>query len=133
MTCNQKRRMSRADHVRASACRIERDAHCRHKRTRAKNIAEITVHCLHDCGRRIVLHTAVMKKKFCQDCEQRGGRAMTGGISNPEQNPAISHSQPAVNVTTHLNDRSITSGHLPPWKRGRFLWNERLLRQPGGG
>ena len=55
---------------------------------------------------------------------------MTGGIRNPKQPAAIFYREPAVNVSSDFDDRTITGGGFPTRKRWRLLWNQRLLRQP---
>ena len=71
-----------------------------------------------------------MKKKLGQRRHQSGGSAVSCGIGDPKQSSSVAHAQPAVDVATDLNDRTIDRSDFPTRKRRRILRNQRLLRQP---
>src|SRR5437870_1164469 len=102
-----------------AALRIERHAHRRHEGAGAENTAKIAIDCTHDFRRGFVFGVRVMKKQFRQRGQQRRGRAMAGGISNPKKHPAVAHAKPAVNIAPHLNDRPIKPRTLQP---GQHWW-----------
>src|SRR4029077_2378469 len=85
------------------------------------------VHSFHHGGRCILLVVAMVEEKFCQRRKQRRSGSVTGAICDPEQNSAVFHSQPAIDIAAHLDDWAITRCNLPTWQRQRFLWNQRLL------
>src|SRR5438105_224583 len=56
------------------------------------------------------------------------GRSLANGTNNPKMHPAIANAQPAVNVATHLDDRTITRGNFPSRQRRWCCANKRALR-----
>src|SRR6267378_2561520 len=129
MANDEKRWMTCPYNVRASVCVIERNTHRCHERAPAKDAAKVIVDCIHHAGWRVLFHTAMVKEKLCQRCKQCSGGPVTGAIGNPEQDPAIFHSQPAVDVASHLDHRAVTSCNIPSGKHQWLLGNQRLLRQ----
>ena len=71
------------------------------------------VHSFHHGGRCILLVVAMVEEKFCQRRKQRRSGSVTGAICDPEQNSAVFHSQPAIDIAAHLDDRAITRCNLP--------------------
>src|SRR6184192_2652508 len=120
--------MACAHDAASATLRIERHAHRRHEGTGAENAAKIAIDCTHDFRRGSVSGVRVMKKQFRQRGQQRCGRAMAGGISNPKKHPAVAHAKPAVNIAPHLNDRPIKPRNLPPGQHWWCGWNQRALR-----
>src|SRR5215216_5204351 len=127
MAYDQERRVTRPHHACASALRVNRDAHGRHERSRAKNTPEIMIHGFHNLGWRVVFYAAVMKKEFGQSGKQRSSGSVTRAICNPEQNSASLHRQPTVNIAAYLDYRAITGGNLPPGQPRGLVRNQRLL------
>src|SRR5207247_9023144 len=85
------------------------------------------VYGFHHGGRRILLDVAMVEEKFCQSSKQRRSGSVTGAIYDPEQNTAVFHSQPAIDIAADLDDRSITRCNLPTTQRQWLFRNQILL------
>ena len=125
--------MTRPHHACASALGVNRNAHRRHERSRAKNAAEIMIHGFHDPGWRVVFYAAMMKKEFRQSGKQRSRGSVAGAICDPKQNSALLHRQPTVDITAHLDYRAITGGNLPTGQSRGLVRNQGLLGQARSG
>src|SRR5256886_10162797 len=123
MANDEKRRMARTHGVGSPGFGVERDAHRCHERAPAKDATKVIVDCFHHAGWRVVFHTAMVKEKLCQRCKQCSSGPVTGAIGNPEQDPAIFHSQPTVDVAPYLDYGTVTSCNIPSGKHKGLLGN----------
>src|ERR1051325_4100648 len=105
--------MTRPDDAQTSAGRLKCDAPRRHEGTCAKNSTKIIVYRLHDGSWSVVLGAAMMKKEFGQGRHQSSGSAVASSVSNPKEDPAVFHPQPAIDIATDLNHGPITCCNLP--------------------
>src|SRR6266542_4799334 len=115
--------MTRSHDLGAPSSVIERDTHRCHERAPAKSAAKVIVDCFHHAGWPVVFHTAMVKEKFCQCCKQCSSGPVTGAIGNPEQGPAVYHSQPTVDIAAYLDHGAVTGCDLPARQHQRLLRN----------